>query len=90
METYEEKFIRRMFKSYDDNNNGVLDREEFSKILKSLIRKLAYDQTEEELDAIEKEAVEKFDLNQNGIIEFGEFNDLVRFLIDEKGLSIEN
>ena len=90
METNEETFIRSMFNSYDDNNNGILDREEFSKVLKSMIRKLAGGQTEEELDLIEKEAVEKFDLNKNGIIEFGEFNDLVRFLIDEKGLSIDN
>ena len=90
METNEETFIRSMFNSYDDNNNGILDREEFSKVLKSMIRKLADGQTEEELDLIEKEAVEKFDLNKNGIIEFGEFNDLVRFLIDEKGLSIDN
>ena len=90
METNEETFIRSMFNSYDDNNNGILDREEFSKVLKSMIRRLADGQTEEELDLIEKEAVEKFDLNKNGIIEFEEFNDLVRFLIDEKGLSIDN
>ena len=90
METSEETFIRSMFNSYDDNNNGILDREEFSKVLKSMIRRLADGQTEEELDLIEKEAVEKFDLNKNGIIEFEEFNDLVRFLIDEKGLSIDN
>ena len=77
-----------MFQSYDDNNNGVLDREEFSKVLKSMIKQLADGQSDEELDEIAKEAVEKFDLNKNGIIEFAEFNDLVRFLIDEKGLSI--
>ena len=90
MDTDEATFIRRMFQSYDDNNNGVLDREEFSKVLKSMIKKLADGQSDEELDEIAKEAVEKFDLNKNGIIEFGEFNDLVRFLIDEKGLSIYN
>ena len=90
MENSQQNSIRRMFDSYDDNNNGILDREEFSKVLKSMIRKLAYNQTEEELDLIEKEAIEKFDLNKNGIIEFEEFNDLVRFLIDEKGLSIDN
>ena len=88
MDTDEATFIRRMFQSYDDNNNGVLDREEFSKVLKSMIKKLADGQSDEELDEIAKEAVEKFDLNKNGIIEFAEFNDLVRFLIDEKGLSI--
>ena len=88
MATDEATYIRRMFQSYDDNNNGVLDREEFYKVLKSMIKQLAENQTEEELDMIAKEATEKFDLNQNGKIEFDEFNDLVRFLIDEKGLSI--
>ena len=55
-----------------------------------MVKQLADDQTEEELDQITKEAIVKFDLNQNGTIEFEEFNDLVRFLIDEKGLSIDN
>ncbi len=90
MATDEETFIRRMFQSYDDNENGVLDREEFFKVLKSMIRQLAEDQTEEELDMIAKEATDKFDLNKNGTIEFDEFHDLVKFLIDEKGLTISN
>ena len=88
MATDEETYIRRMFQSYDDNGNGVLDREEFYKVLKSMIKTLAEDQSEEELDKIAEEATIKFDLNKNGIIEFNEFNNLVRFLIDEKGLSI--
>ena len=90
MATDEETYIRRMFLSYDDNKNGVLDREEFYKVFKSMIQQLADDQTEEELDKIAEEATQKFDLNQNGKIEFEEFNNLVRFLIDEKGLSINN
>ncbi len=90
MATDEATFIRRMFESYDDNDNGVLDKEEFCKVLKNMVKQLADDQTEEELDQITKEAIVKFDLNQNGTIEFEEFNDLVRFLIDEKGLSIDN
>ena len=90
MATDEETYIRRMFLSYDDNNNGVLDREEFYKVLKSMIQQLAEDQTEEEINKIAEEATQKFDLNKNGIIEFDEFNHLVRFLIDEKGLSINN
>ena len=34
MANEEETYIRRMFQSYDDNENGVLDREEFYKVLK--------------------------------------------------------
>ena len=90
METEEETYIRRMFVSYDDNKNGALDREEFYKVFKSMLQQLAYNQTEEEINKIAEEATEKFDLNKNGIIEFEEFNNLVRFLIDEKGLSISN
>ena len=90
METEEDTFIRRMFRSYDDNENGVLDKEEFCKVLKSMIKQLANDKTEEELELITKEGVEKFDQNQNGKIEFNEFYELVRFLIDEKGLIINN
>ena len=90
METDEATYIRRMFHSYDDNGNGVLDKEEFSKVLKSMIRKLAENQTDEEIEMITNEAKEKFDLNSNGTIEFEEFNELVRFLIDEKGLSVNN
>ena len=86
----EETFIRRMFDSYDVNNNGVLEREEFCKVLKSMIKELYSEQTEEELDQIAKEAIEKFDFNKNGIIEMNEFAQFVRFLIDEKGLSIND
>ena len=61
-------YIRRMFHSYDFNDNGVLDREEFYKVLKSMIRQLAENQTDEEIDIIAKEATEKFELNKNGTI----------------------
>ena len=84
----EEVFIRRMFDSYDLNNNGVLEKEEFCKVLKTMINKLDGGQTEEELNQIAQEAIEKFDLNKNGIIEKEEFYQFVKFLIDEKGLSI--
>ena len=90
MTTDEATYIRRMFQSYDDNKNGVLDKEEFYQVFKSMIKQLSEEQTEEELDKIAEEATTKFDLNKNGKIEFNEFNDLVRFLIDEKGLSINN
>ena len=90
MEKEENTYIRRMFKSYDDNGNGVLDREEFCKVFKSMIKKLATDETEEEIDQITQEAIELFDLNRNGKIEYNEFYQIVKFLIDEKGLSIHD
>ena len=36
------------------------------------------------------EAINKFDINKNGLIEKNEFINLMRFLIDEKGLSIDD
>ena len=88
--TNEETFIRRMFDSYDVNNNGVLEKDEFCKVLKSMIKQLSDGQTEEELNQIANEAIERFDLNKNGTIEKNEFHQFVRFLIDEKGLSIDD
>ena len=54
-----------------------------------MIKELAGEQSEEELDKIAEEAIEKFDLNRNGTIEKDEFQQFVKFLIEEKGLLIE-
>ena len=82
MTSEEETFITKMFQLYDENNNGVLEKEEFCKVFKNLVIKLSDDQTEEELDSIAKEAIVKFDLNKNGTIEFNEFKELIKFLIE--------
>ena len=85
----EQIFIRQMFDSYDENNNGVLEKNEFCKALKAMIKELVEDLSEEELDKIAEEGIEKFDLNRNWIIEKDEFQQFVKFLIEEKGLLIE-
>ena len=85
----EQTFIRRMFESYDANNNGTLERDEFCNVLKTLIKELAEGQSETEFEAIAEEAIQKFDFNRNGIIEKEEFEQFVKFLIEEKGLLIE-
>ena len=86
----EETYIRRMFNSYDDDDNGYLDKQEFVKVVKSMIKDLAEGQTDEEIEEIAIESIDRFDLNQNGKIEYDEFRQLVKFLIDEKGLVINN
>ena len=86
----EETYIRRMFNSYDDDDNGYLDKQEFVKVVKSMIKDLAEGQTDEEIEKIAIESIDRFDLNQNGKIEYDEFRELVKFLIDEKGLAINN
>ena len=85
----EDTFIRRMFESYDANNNGVLEKEEFYKVLRTMLKQLSEDQSDEEINQIASEAIEKFDLNKNGMIEIEEFKSFVKFLIEEKGLSVD-
>ena len=46
-----------MFDSYDANNNGVLEKEEFCKVLKTMIKGIAREQSEEELGKIAEEAI---------------------------------
>ncbi len=55
-----------------------------------MIKDLSEGQTDEEIEEIAKESIDRFDLNQNGKIEYDEFRELVKFLIDEKGLAINN
>ena len=82
--------IKDIFDRFDENQNGILEKEEFYKGFNQLIKSLAEGQTDEEIKKIADEAVEKFDLNHNGQIEIDEFNQLMFFLINEKGLSIED
>lgn len=85
-----QKNIKEVFDKFDENHNGILEKEEFYKGFVGLIKSLAEGQTEAEIDKIAEEAIEKFDLNHNGQIEIEEFNQLMLFLINEKGLSIDD
>ena len=80
--------IKEIFDRFDLNHNGVLDKEEFLKGCANLIKSLAEGQSEEEIQKITEEAIEKFDLNKNG--KLNEFNQLMIFLINEKGLSMDD
>ena len=82
--------IKEIFDKFDSNHNGVLEREEFFKVFTDLIKSLSEGQTDEEIQKIGEEAIEKFDLNKNGQIELEEFIQLMDFLINEKGLSIDD
>ena len=82
--------IKEIFDRFDENHNGVLEKEEFYKGFNELVKSLAEGHSEEEIKKITEEAIDKFDLNHNGQIELDEFNQLMWFLIDEKGLSIDD
>ena len=81
--------IKDIFDRFDENQNGILEKEEFCKGFDKLVKSLAEGQSDEEIKQITEEAIDKFDLNHNGQIEIDEFNQLMYFLISEKGLSIE-
>ena len=84
------KSIKEIFDKFDLNKNGVLDKEEFYKGFSDLMKTLAEGQNEKEIEKIAEEAIEKFDLNHNGQIELEEFYHLMMFLINEKGLSLDD
>ncbi len=84
------RHIKEIFDRYDENQNGILEKEEFFKGFSQLVKSLAEGQTDEEIKKITDEAIDKFDLNHNGQIEIEEFNQLMWFLINEKGLSIDD
>ena len=90
MDADTQKTIKRIFDKFDENQNGILEKEEFYKGFNQLVKSLAEGQSEEEIKQITDEAIEKFDLNHNGQIEIDEFNQLMLFLINEKGLSIDD
>ena len=79
--------VKRLFEKYDLNKNGVLDKEEFVKIMVDILRELGEDLPEKKHLEVAEEGFSKFDLNKNGKIEFNEFFDFMGFLISEKGYS---
>jgi len=89
MDEEAQRTIKEIFDKFDENHNGVLDREEFFKGFSNLIKSLSEGQSEKEIGQIAEEAIEKFDLNHNGQIELDEFYQLMAFLITEKGLSLD-
>ena len=84
----EEEKMRNIFEKYDDNKNGVLDRNEFFKVFKDLLKSLGENFPTKKHDQVAEEAIENFDQNKNGVIEFSEFCELMNFLIYEKGYKL--
>ena len=53
-----QKNIKEVFNKFDENHNGILEKEEFYKGFVGLIKSLAEGQTEAEIDKIAEEAIE--------------------------------
>ena len=80
--------VRNLFEKYDLNKNGVLDKNEFIKIMVDILKKLGDDLPEKKHIEVAEEGFSKFDLNDNSVIEFNEFYEFMRFVISEKGYDL--
>lgn len=86
----QEKFeiVKKLFDKYDQNKNGSLERAELMVGLEDLILSLGEPITHDLVETICEEAIQNFDQNKNGFLEFNEFIELIKFLIEEKGLRL--
>ena len=80
--------IKELFEKYDFNKNGVLEPDEFLRIMVDILRQLVEELPEKKHREVAEEGLERFDLNGNGTIEFNEFFDFINFLVSEKGYSL--
>ena len=80
--------VKKLFEKYDLNKNGVLDKEEFVRIMVDILRELGENLPEKKHIEVAEEGFSKFDINRNGKIEFNEFFDFIGFLVSEKGYSL--
>lgn len=84
----EQDKVRHLFEKYDLNKNGVLDREEFLKIMIDILNELGEEIPQKRHIEVAEEGMDRFDLNENGKIEFNEFYEFINFLVSEKGYTI--
>ena len=89
-QTYvDENKVRELFEKYDKDKNGTLEKKEFIKIIKDIIRDLDENITDLELKEIADEGFKLFDSDENKKIEFDEFYNFMRFIISEKGYDLK-
>ena len=82
------KKVRSLCEKYDLDKNGVLDKNEFVRIMVDILKKLGEDLPERKHLEVAEEGFTKFDLNDNKVIEFSEFYEFMRFIISEKGYEL--
>eukprot|EP00998_Keelungia_sp_KM082_P004111 NODE_1516_length_1311_cov_6.313345_g1503_i0.p1 GENE.NODE_1516_length_1311_cov_6.313345_g1503_i0~~NODE_1516_length_1311_cov_6.313345_g1503_i0.p1 ORF type:complete len:399 (+),score=120.46 NODE_1516_length_1311_cov_6.313345_g1503_i0:80-1198(+) len=67
-----------VFKEYDDDNNGMIDYEEFQQVLERLNMEM--------VDEVAQSFFNEVDYDNNGFISFKEFQDMVdRFIAEKQG-----
>ncbi len=80
--------VKKLFEKYDLNKNGVLEPDEFLKIMIAILKELGEDLPEKKHREVAEEGLNRFDLNNNGTIEYNEFFEFINFLVSEKGYSL--
>ena len=80
--------VRILFEKYDLDKNGVLDKNEFVKIMTDILRELGENLPEKKHIEVAEEGFNQFDFNENKIMEFNEFYEFMRFVISEKGYDL--
>ena len=80
--------VRALFEKYDLDKNGVLDENEFIKVMTDILRDLGEDLPEKKHLEVAEEGFIRFDFNKNSKIEFNEFYEFMRFIISEKGYDL--
>ena len=80
--------VRALFEKYDLDKNGVLDKEEFIKIMMDILKDLGENLPEKKHRETAEEGFLRFDFNKNSKIEFNEFYEFIRFIVSEKGYDL--
>ncbi len=84
----EQAKVKELFQKYDFNKNGILEPDEFLKIMVDILRELGEELPEKKHQEVAEEGLMRFDLNGNGTIEFNEFFEFINFLVSEKGYTL--
>ena len=79
--------VKMLFEKYDLNKNGIMEKDEFTKIVCVILKDLGEEVNEKRYKQIADEGLKRFDFNKNGKIEFDEFFEFIHFLVSEKGYS---
>ena len=80
--------VRDLFEKYDLDKNGVLDEDEFVRVMTDILRELGEDLPEKKHLEVAEEGFKRFDINQNQKIEFDEFYEFIHFVVSEKGYEL--
>ena len=80
--------VKKLFEKYDLNKNGVMEKDEFIKVMVDILTELGEDLPEKKHREVAEEGLTKFDFNTNGKIVFSEFFEFIVFLVTEKGYNL--